>query len=156
MAKVLITLIRWYFLCFLFSVFLDTKQVSTTAWEAVTAICSLCHMTCSSETTNGGLSLSRSGWNLFCIEEKREEEAEKTPSTCSTNQGNQHFSHLDYCDTRINKCLGHLHMLIKPPAYRQNVLDCSTKDFVVKESNLQSIITSIIRQKQSIKDYFHQ
>ena len=38
-----------------------------------------------------------------CIEENREEEAEKTPSTCSTNQGNEHFSHLVYCDTRINK-----------------------------------------------------
>ena len=35
--------------------------------------------------------------NLFCIEENREEEVEKTPA-CSTNQGDQHFSHLDYCD----------------------------------------------------------
>ena len=30
-------------------------------------------------------------YNLFCIEEDSEEEAEKTPSTCSTNQGNQRF-----------------------------------------------------------------
>ena len=36
-------------------------------------------------------------YELFCIEENREEEAEKTPSTCSTVQGSQHFSHLDYC-----------------------------------------------------------
>ena len=40
---------------------------------------------------------------LFCIEENREEEEKKTPSTCSTNQGNQHFSHLVHCDTRSNK-----------------------------------------------------
>ena len=32
-------------------------------------------------------------YQLFCIKENREEEAEKTPSTCSANQGNQHFSH---------------------------------------------------------------
>ena len=40
---------------------------------------------------------------VFCIEENREEGAEKTPSTCSSNQGNQHFSHPVYCDTRMNK-----------------------------------------------------
>ena len=40
---------------------------------------------------------------VFCIKENREEGAEKTPSTCSNNQGNQHFSHPVYCDTRINK-----------------------------------------------------
>ena len=46
--------------------------------------------------------LTVGGYKQFCIEENREE-AEKTPSTCSTNQGYQHFSHLVYCDTRINK-----------------------------------------------------
>ena len=50
-----------------------------------------------------GPSPSSTGFKVFRIEENREEEAEKTPSTCSTNQGNQHFSHLVYCDTRINK-----------------------------------------------------
>ena len=45
--------------------------------------------------------------------------AEKTPSTCSTNQGNQDYGHLDNCDTRINKIyndemlrpMGHLHCI---------------------------------------------
>ena len=61
-------------------------------------------VTCSSETTNnGGRKVAAVGYKLFCIEENREEEAEKTPSTCSTNQGYQHFSHHVYCDTRINK-----------------------------------------------------
>ena len=41
------------------------------------------------------------GCKLFCIDVNREEEAEKTPSTCSTNQGKQHFGHLVYCDIRI-------------------------------------------------------
>ena len=58
---------------------------------------------------------------LFCIEENREEEAEKTPSTCSTNQGNQHFSHLVYHDTRISKILDD--QVLRPLAYRQNAND---------------------------------
>ena len=49
---------------------------------------------CSSETENGGRKVAAVGYKLFCIEENRKEEAEKTPSTCSTNQGNQYFSHL--------------------------------------------------------------
>ena len=41
-------------------------------------------------------------YKLCYTEENREEEADKIPSTCSTNQGNQHFSHLVCCDIRIN------------------------------------------------------
>ena len=59
-------------------------------------------------------------YQLFCIKENREEEAEKTSSTCSTNQGNQHFSHLVYCDTRINKIWDD--QMPRPLAYRQNAL----------------------------------
>ena len=59
-------------------------------------------------------------YQLFCIKENREEEAEKTSSTCSTNQGNQHFSHLVYCDTRINKIQDD--QMPRTLAYRQNAL----------------------------------
>ena len=38
------------------------------------------------------------GYKLLFIKENREEEAEKTSSTCSTNQGYQHFSHLVDCE----------------------------------------------------------
>ena len=69
--------------------------------------------------------------NLFCIEENREEEADKTPPTCSTNQGNQHFSHLVYCDTRINKFLGHLH-IVRMPLIRESNF------FLIKETSYQN------------------
>ena len=62
--------------------------------------------TCSSEKREMMVALAASQAvvkTVFCIEENREEGAEKTPSTCSNDQGNQHFSHLVYCDTRINK-----------------------------------------------------
>ena len=59
-------------------------------------------------------------YKLFCIEENREEEAEKAPSICSTNQGNQHFSHLVYCDTRIRKILDD--KVLWTLTYRQNAL----------------------------------
>ena len=63
-------------------------------------------ITCSSEKTKMAVALTASQAvvkTVFFIEENSEEGAEKTPSTCSNNQGNQHFSHPVYCDTRINK-----------------------------------------------------
>ena len=54
-------------------------------------------VTSSSETTKMAVAASQAVVKtVFCIEENREEEAEKTPSTCSNNQGSQHFSHLVY------------------------------------------------------------
>ena len=78
-------------------------------------VVSLEHVTAfSSETANGSGMLLAAGYKLFHIEEKREDEAEQTPSTCSTNQGNQHFSYLAYCEFRTIKCLGHLHIVSMP------------------------------------------
>ena len=143
MAKVLITLISWAswwcFICCFISVLFDIKQFITHCCKLATAISSLTR-TCDSllflqrceinfcttkyvraMTTNGGRKLLAVSYKLFYIEKNRKE-AEKSPSTCSSNQSNQYFSHLVYCDTlpgipylikfRTMKCLGQLHVEI--------------------------------------------
>ena len=64
-------------------------------------------------------SLMLGGYKLFYNEKSREEAAEKTPSTCSTNQSNQHLAILfivipELTKFRTIKCLSHLHMVRMP------------------------------------------
>ena len=72
------------------------------------------------DARNVGRSLSSSGFKVFRIEENRGEEAAKSPSAFSDHLGNQHFSHLVYYDTRINKIWDD--QLLRPLAYRQSAL----------------------------------
>ena len=74
-------------------------------------------VTCSSETREMAVAASHAVVNtMFCIEEKREGEAEKTPSTCSNNNTLAILFIVipELTKFRTTNCLGHLHIVRMP------------------------------------------
>ena len=71
------------------------------------------------------------GYKLFYTEENREEEAEKTPSTCSVNKGINILAMLFIVIPELNKfrtiCLGHLHIVSMPLVQQVFEIFCSKK-----------------------------